>query len=242
VATLALGWLAISTPAAGGREAPQEAAATEKFGESVQGRALRVHRSGDAQAALQVLVVGSIHGDETQGRHVVDALRRRSDRSLERIDLWTVSAVNPDGVADRRRTNAHGVDLNRNFSHEFNAGLSGGNESGRGPFSEPETRAVARLSKEARFDVAVWYHQPLNATLVPCNASGDVARRYARLSGLPTRSGCDGYSPGSAINWQYHRFDTAAFVVELPDRALRAGEVRRHTNAVVRLARSERPD
>jgi hypothetical protein len=115
--------------------------------------------------------------------------------------------------------------------------LSGGYESGPHPFSEPESRAVRDLSRGVDFDLAIWYHQPWGETLVPCNDTRAVARRYAGLSGLPNKGGCDHDLPGTAIGWQHHRFDTAAFVVELPGGALGDAQVRRHARAVAALAR-----
>ena len=141
------------------------------IGESVRGRPIEVRRVGDPRAPLKVLVVGSIHGDETQGHRVVRRLRGRYGERIRGADFWTITTVNPDGVAAGERRNAHGVDLNRNFSHGFDPTLSGGYNSGPHPFSEPESRAVKRLTKRVRFDLAVWYHQPWGETLVPCDSS-----------------------------------------------------------------------
>ncbi|MGH2952816.1 MAG: M14 family zinc carboxypeptidase [Solirubrobacterales bacterium] len=210
-------------------------ARSDVVGRSVEGRAIVARRTGDDGAARTVLVVGSIHGDETQGHRVIRRLRRHHDRRLGGVDAWTITTVNPDGVDAGTRKNAHGVDLNRNFGHDFDPALSGGYESGPGPFSEPESRAVRGLVRRIRPDLTIWYHQPWGVTLVPCNHTGDVARRYARLSGLAPRD-CHPYPPGSATSWQYHRFGEPAFVVELPGRRLRQSEVRRHARAVATLA------
>ena len=132
-----------------------------------------------------MLVVGSIHGNETQGRRVVDRLRHHS-RRLRRSDLWTIETVNPDGVAAGTRGNARAVDLNRNFATGWKPiPPSSGYYSGPKPFSEPETRAVRSFLRRLRPDVTIWYHQPFGRTLIPCNRRGrQVALRYARLSGL----------------------------------------------------------
>jgi protein MpaA len=207
------------------------------IGHSVDGRAIVAERTGDPSSERKVLVVGEIHGDEPQGIRIVERLRERYAERLSKIDLWTITTVNPDGLAAESRGNAHGVDLNRNFGHDFDPTLSGGYESGPHPFSEPESRAVRDLSRRMRFELAIWYHQPWGETLVPCNESGVVARHYARLSGLANRGGCDHYLPGTAIGWQHHRFGTAAFVVELPGGSLGDSQVRRHARAAAALAR-----
>lgn len=207
------------------------------IGKSVRGRPIEFRRIGDPRSDLKVLVVGSIHGDETQGHRVVRRLRGPYGKRIRNADLWTITTINPDGVAADQRKNADGVDLNRNFSYGFDPTLDGGYNSGPRPFSEPETRAVKRLSQRVDFDLAIWYHQPWGETLVPCNSSRRYAKRYARVSGLAGSPECDVYSPGSAISWQRHRFGTVAFVVELPGRSLHAAEVRRHARATVAVAR-----
>ena len=91
------------------------------------------------------------------------------------------------------------------------------------------------------FDLAVWYHQPWNATLVPCDSRERYARRYAEVARTPKLDDCSIYAPGSAISWQHHRFGTVAFVVELPGRRLHRGEVRRHARATGAVARMLKP-
>jgi len=215
----------------------EAAAQRQVIGRSVEGRAIVARRAGDPGAGFDVLVVGSIHGDERQGRRIVRRIRRSHRRGIRGADLWTITTVNPDGAARRARKNAHGVDLNRNFPVGFDPHLDGGYESGPHPFSEPESRAVARLSKRVRFDLAIWYHQPWNVVLPPCNRDGRTARLYARLSGLPAKHRCDRYAPGSAIGWQHVKLGTDAFVAELPGRGLHSREVRRHARAVAALVR-----
>jgi protein MpaA len=184
-----------------------------------------------------VLVVGSIHGNETEGRRVVRRLRRHYGNHLHGVDLWTIQTVNPDGVAAGTRGNAHGVDLNRNFAAGWKPiPPSSGYYSGPKPFSEPETRAVRVLLRRIRPDVTVWYHQPFGRTLIPCNRRGRrVALRYARLSGLPARD-CFPTPPGAATGWQDEALKEKAFVAEFPAGRLSRGEVRRHARAVVRIA------
>src|SRR6187401_3193757 len=69
------------------------------IGESVRGRPIEVRRVGDPRADLKVLVVGSIHGDETQGHRIVRRLRGSYGDRIKVADFWTVTTINPDGVA-----------------------------------------------------------------------------------------------------------------------------------------------
>jgi protein MpaA len=226
--------------AGGGGVRPVDYPTWRAWGESAEGRPIVVRRTGDPASPFKVLVVGSIHGDEPQGMRVVDRINSGRDRLPAHIDLWTIRTVNPDGIRAGTRKNARGVDLNRNFRFRFDPSLTGGYESGPFPFSEPESRTVARIARRARFDLAVWYHQPWNETLVPCNDVRRVARRYAKLSGLaPDGRGCDPSVPGSAIGWMHRKSGTDAFVVELGPRALSRRQVRLHARAALRLAREE---
>jgi protein MpaA len=213
------------------------AASSMVLGHSVEDRPLVAKRLGEAGADRTVLVVGSIHGNETQGERIVSRLRDRAGR-LGGVALWTIETVNPDGVAAGTRGNANAVDLNRNFAEGWREiPPSSGYYSGPRPFSEPETRAVRRFLRRIRPDVTVWYHQPFGNTLIPCERRGRrVALRYARLSGLPPDD-CYPTPPGAATGWQDAALKAKAFVAELGPGRLSRAEVRRHARAVLRIAR-----
>jgi hypothetical protein len=73
-----------------------------------------VLHTGAEAAPLRILIVAGQHGDERRGRK---AVRRFAD-SVQAdqpgpVAVALVPASNPDGTARRTRTNAHGVDLNR---------------------------------------------------------------------------------------------------------------------------------
>jgi hypothetical protein len=205
------------------------------FGESVEGRPLKVNRSGDAAAPVRVLAVGSIHGNETAGHAVIARLRRLAPPAG--LQLWLVRTANPDGVRRGTRQNARGVDLNRNFPFRW----AGGGRPfdtyfpGRAAASEPETRALRRLIEDVEPDLTVYYHQQMRLVVLPRGAPRGPVRAYARRVGLPARR-LPRYR-GTATSWQNHRAPgTTAFVVELPAGRLSRRAAARHARAVLAVA------
>jgi len=184
----------------------------------VQGRPIVTIRSGSADAVVTMLVVGGIHGNESAGVRI--ARRLVAQEPPRGAELLVVPTINPDGVAARTRGNAHGVDLNRNFPFDWRP-LSGGEYSGPGPLSEPESRAAHRLILRTKPDVTIWFHQPFGLVDRP-EGNPFIARRFSELIGLPLVR-LPGRYPGSAARWQNHRLPRAtAFVVELPRRVSNA--------------------
>ncbi len=129
----------------------------EIIGRSVEGRDLillsncplhaRPHSSGTPDLAqaeatrFSTLLIGGTHGDE---RATVSILENFAAAHLESGSIKTPLAIlslhNPDGHSADSRYNGRGVDLNRNFSHQWNPDSV--EPPGRVPLSEPETQAL----------------------------------------------------------------------------------------------------
>ena len=221
----------------GAQAQPGELPRSILAGKSVQRRSITAVRIGDPAAERVGLVVGVIHGDERAGLRVIRRLRRRW-RDVSGVLIWTVFAVNPDGLRRGIRTNARGVDLNRNFSYRWSSAEppSSGYYGGPRPFSEPETRAVRSLVGRIEPDVSIWYHQPWGAVLA-CRGKPRIAVRYAKLVGMATS--CRGKGlPGTAISWQKHRYPgTNAFVVEFGAGKISRKAARRHARSAIKVIR-----
>ena len=178
-----------------------------------------------------MLVIGAVHGDETAGMRITRRLLELG--APPGAELLVVPTVNPDGLAVRTRGNARGVDLNRNFPFDWRP-LSGGEYSGSGPLSEPESRAAHRFILRTKPDVTIWFHQPFGLIDRP-NGNPFAASRFSDLIGLPLVR-LPGRYPGSASRWQNHRLPKGtAFVAELP-RRVTTSLIRRGTAAVRQLA------
>jgi protein MpaA len=208
-ALLLSGLSAVPASADGGRPA---VVAKRVIGHSVKGRPIVAYELGDPSSANKAVVMSTIHGNEQRIRLIPDALR--DGRPLRGIDLWVIPVVNPDGLARDTRTNAHGVDLNRNFPYRW-ARLRGGYYSGPRAASEPETRALMAFFADVRPRRVVSFHQPLHGVDVSTPGSRSFARRLARGLDLPRKNlTCGGACHGTFTEWYMHRHPGVAVTVE----------------------------
>ena len=165
---------------------------------SVEGRAIRGVELGDGPR--WVAVIGGIHqGNEANTTVLVNLLLDHFRDNLAEIPdgvgLAFIPDLNRDGAAAGTRTNANGVDLNRNWDAGWQLdtygpfGLVPGG-GGTRPFSEPETRALARYLVDRPFVAAIFIHSQ-GSVVVPGGGSGSVelastiarAAQYIYLAG-----------------------------------------------------------
>ena len=213
---------------------------THVIGQTVEGRPLLAACvPAKRLGAPRVLVTGNIHGVEWVSCQVAMGMLqelRGGDVGLqqlqERAELWVIPCMNPDGyhrtfVSEGHgsmaglRTNANGVDLNRNFPlppGELRKRLPGagslvpGNATyvGTGPLSEPETQAIERLMVEQKFHASINVHSFLGKVIPARALTGHHARTYKKLAKLMAAAQATAYGRLSSA-W----FDT--FTGELED-------------------------
>jgi hypothetical protein len=233
---------AASVPAAIPRVAPPTAQATTPhvrtavttIGRSVQGRRIYAVRRWTPGATKRVLVIGSMHGNEKAGHGVTYRLRRAPLPA--NVDLWIIPTINPDGVAATRRTNARGVDLNRNFPHSWARIARRGSPNYPGPYaaSEPETRALMAFTSRVKPRMTVILHQPLYGIGSYRAKRLVLVRDLARYSGLPVKSfACGGVCHGTYTGWHNRYTPGAAVTVEFGWRPTKA-QKDRMTRAILR--------
>ena len=199
---------------------------TAPVGTSTRGLPIRAFTLGSGRP--RILVVGCIHGNECAGSVV--ATRLLHARPPRHGSITVVQDLNPDGHAAKRRSNARGVDLNRNFPGTW----SQISTAGPAPASEVETRLAMQLIRRLRPDVTIWFHQP-QGLVRAWGRSVAIAKRYARLSGM--RFARLRRPPGAATAWQAGTMPASrAFVVELPPGELGLRETGPHALAILRLA------
>jgi len=172
---------------------------------SHEGRPIRAVTHG--RGPRRVLWVGGIHGDEREGALATEALASaflQEPGAAERVSLTIVEDLNPDGTARRRRTNARGVDLNRNFPA---AGFRAGRQGGAEPLSEHESRALFELVCGWRPELVLVAHSWRSAQFVNYDGPArEAAERFAQLSGFELRESRSlGATPGSFGSWAEER-------------------------------------
>ncbi len=169
------------------------------FGKSYEGRtlwALHIHAKRRNPEAKSVLMVGAQHADEHMGTEILLELAQTLLKKhktpqvralLDRIDLWLVPVLNPDGkhfdlaggVVKIWRYNRSiqpdgqiGVDLNRNYDDHWQpfryVDRGRVNLPGQRPFSEPETDALRKLAETLpRLTAILDLHQYGRVVLLP---------------------------------------------------------------------------
>ena len=126
-----------------------------------------------------------------------------------------------------------GVDLNRNYSYEWNASVSSGSpyprdEDYRGPapFSEPETQALRDFTLQHKFLYATSFHSgaeniiyPWGYTQTPTPADSiftEIGIDLSALTGAPSYQSGQWYTTsGVWDDWMYGNRSTYAFTCEL---------------------------
>jgi murein tripeptide amidase MpaA len=183
------------------------------YGHSHEGRPLRAARlpataGGDVPT---VMVTANIHGVEYIGNRVAMALLDRlatgddevTDTLRSRAHVVVAPCLNPDGYARtwardgvgkvrELRTNARGVDLNRNFPLPAGVDLSrlpgtgslkpgAATYRGPAPLSEPEARALAELLDREDVHASVGLHSFMGSVIPPKVTTTEDRRGYREL-------------------------------------------------------------
>ncbi len=180
-----------------------------------------IDHQGNAKQPKKILVLSLIHGDETNagglGRYWVERLNKVSPRNSWRI----LPVTNPDGVAAKTRTNASGVDLNRNFptadwgkdAENFwkkEAHGSARKFPGYGAGKEIEVQCIMQHLDDYKPDFVISIHTPLKVL----DFDGPKVRK-PKYSYLPWKS--LGNFPGSLGRYLWVERKVPVLTTELRD-------------------------
>ena len=197
-------------------------------GRSVKGLPLLVRRvptfAGDKGRPTRILLLGGIHGDEPTSSAIILRWMRNLGTPAARQFSWSIAPlVNPDGMLAKKktRTNARGVDLNRNFpTHEWQreterywvrtTGRDPRRFPGKTPLSEPESRWLDEEIRRFQPDLIVSVHAPFGLLDFDGPAASPPTR-FGRLRYDPI-----GVYPGSLGNYGGGQRKVPVVTIELP--------------------------
>lgn len=194
---------------------------------SEEGRPIQ-HINFDSQnkkegQSKRILVFGLIHGDEPLAGEMALEWSQRlytlRDKKIEARNDWRiVPMLNPDGLYAKTRTNAHGVDLNRNFpsrgwedeapKYFEKVGKKERRYPGEKPASEAETRCAIAQIKDFKPDFIVSVHTPYHVL----DFDGP-SMAFPKYKDLPWRA--LGTFPGSLGRFMWRDNSVPVLTVEL---------------------------
>lgn len=162
-------------------------------GESVQGKPIRALTVG--HGPRKVVFIGGIHGDEPEGSVVAAELPAAfTGANLSgAVTLTIIEDANPDGRVAGTRTNANGVDVNRNFpATNFDPADP---SNGGTPLSEPESRAVTETIDRITPNLVIVAHSWAGRQFINFDGPArEIAERFSAASGLPVEES-SGFAP-----------------------------------------------
>ncbi|MDH4199108.1 MAG: DUF2817 domain-containing protein [Spirochaetia bacterium] len=136
----------------------------QSFGQSAGGHEITGKKLFGVENARRALLVGGVHGNETEGvRFMEDFIREfamSSDRSPVNAEILAIPVFNPDGFLSFKRGNKNNVDLNRNMpTRDWSLNYSEPKYfPGPSASSEPETAAMISVLESFRPDFIISFH------------------------------------------------------------------------------------
>jgi protein MpaA len=186
------------------------------IGTSVRGRPLLCTVLGEGQDVTFILA--TIHGDEAAGTPLIQRLTeylQQRPNLLHGRKVVLLPVANPDGMAMGTRSNARGVDLNRNFQ---TANRVNSPQSGLRALSESEAQAIDKVIRQHAPSRIVSIHQPLTCIDYDGPAAA-LAGHMAQYCDLPVRK--LGARPGSLGSYAGLTLAIPIVTLELPNNANR---------------------
>ena len=187
---------------------------------SVESRPIALYSNIDIMATDQapLLMIGGTHGDEIEGvvlaQGLLDWLLQHHRQIAQPWIL--VPNMNPDGVAKNQRTNANGVDLNRNYpdtrwSAEYDDPIY---YPGQAPLTEPEVQAIVALIERVRPSLIIHFHSHEPCIVCTGDQGLAAAQTLAQSSGYEVVPDIGYPSPGSLGEYGWLDLHTPVICIE----------------------------
>lgn len=147
----------------------------------------------------KILIIGVFHGDEPQGNFLI----KEYIKTFGTKDFLFIPCLNPDGMQLCTRTNANGVDLNRNFPTKNwgeDTSQAGDNPSdyfgGEAAGSEIETQFVIDVIEKYKPELIITLHAPYKVVNYDGPAE-EIAEKISDIIKYPVEASIGYPTPGS---------------------------------------------
>ncbi len=141
----------------------------------------------------KILVIGVFHGDEPQGKFLIENYIQKQENPR----IAFIPCLNPDGLKLNTRTNANGVDLNRNFPTK-NWELTDKNEffGGESAGSEIETQFLIETIEQLSPELILTLHAPFKVVNFDGPAD-EISKKISDIIKYPVEPSIGYPTPGS---------------------------------------------
>jgi len=200
---------------------------------------------GNKKSQAKVLLIGGTHGDELTSISVVFKWLKILKKHHSGLFHWRITPLmNPDGALKKKhtRTNAHGVDLNRNFPAaptemspyrywEKRAYKNKRRFPGDLPLSEPESQWLYDEIETFKPDVIISLHAPYKLVDYDAPSRKNAPKRIGYLY-----KNLMGTYPGSLGNYAGIQKGIPVITIELPHAGImpKKQEIKRYWTDLVR--------
>jgi len=184
-----------------------------------------IYLSGNSNA--KTLVIGVFHGDEPQGKYLIEEYLKKHTSKNQTNPLLFIPCLNPDGMHLNRRTNANGVDLNRNFPTK-NWGKNEGDNAtcddalsdyfgGDKPAGEIETQFVIDIIEEYKPELILTLHAPYMVVNFDGPAQ-NISEKISQIINYPVEASIGYPTPGSFGTYCGVERNIATITLELDEK------------------------
>ena len=168
-----------------------------------------------------ILFIGVVHGDEPEGEELII---KQIEKIKHDINLFSknrlifIPCLNPDGKELGTRTNANGVDLNRNFPTKNweKSSIKDRYYSGDTAASEIETNLLIELISEEKPNIIITLHTPFKIVNFDGPAE-DISKTVSKLTGYPLQNDIGYPTPGSFGTYCGIERKIPTLTIEMPD-------------------------
>lgn len=191
---------------------------TSIIGFSVENRPIYLTEIGSGEEIT--LIFGVIHGDEPQGKYMIEKLKEyliSHPQILKNKKVLLIPVVNPDGLVRKTRTNARGVDLNRNFPTKDWGTIKQKKRYYPGKRTpEPETKIIISVLEKYKPHKVISIHSPHHCNNYDGPAK-ELALEMAKYNKYPVK-GYIGYpTPGSFGTYAGKERNIPVVTLEVPN-------------------------